>query len=97
MNEQDAKHVSELYMAIRGIDGRLEHVRNPHRFVVKLDTWATCNTGNYPIELEVKPDSPFYPAIRDALEGQLLHERELRAGGLRRLGFDVPPLPDNRA
>lgn len=92
MNEKDATHISDLYKAIRSIDGRLEHLRNPHRFVAKLDTWATVSTGNYPIEIEVREDSPFYPAIRGALEGELLRERELRAEGLRRLNFDVPAL-----
>lgn len=90
MNQQDAEHAIELYKSIRHIDVQLEHLTTPHRFVAKIDAWASVSTGNYPIELEVPRRSPFYPMIRSALEGQLLHEREIRAGGLRKIGFDVP-------
>lgn len=90
MNQKDAEHATELYKAIRQIDGRLEHIGGSHRFIVKVDVWATVSTGNYPIEIEIQRESPFAPMVRGAIEGQLLHERDLRASGLERLGFEVP-------
>lgn len=93
MNHADAKHADELYKAISVIDRRLEHLVAHHRFIAKVDTWASVPTGNYSIELEIPRGSPFQPMIRAALEGQLLHEREMRASGLRKLGFDVPEAP----
>lgn len=93
MNEKDAAHIADLYKAIRVIDHKLGHLRNPHRVVARFDTWGTVSSGSYPVEIEVWEDSPFYPAIKAALEGELLRERELRSEGLRRLNFDVPPVP----
>ncbi len=91
MNEGDAEHALALYKAIRLIDGRLVHLAGVHKFIAKLDIWATVSTGNYPIEVEIPRESPFIPNIRAAVEGQLLHERGMRAAGLVRLGFEVPP------
>lgn len=96
MNRKDAEHAIGLYESIAQIDRHLNHIYSQsdnHRLDVKVGLWASVATGNYPIEMEVRASSPFAPAMRAAIEGQLLHEREIRAGGLRKISFDVPPAP----
>ena len=93
MNRENAKHAVELYDAIAKIDRQLDRVYVSHRLEVKAGVWASGATGNYPIELDVPGRSPFAPMMRAAIEGQLLHEREIRAGGLRKIGFEVPEPP----
>jgi hypothetical protein len=90
MTEADAKHAIELYTAIRSIDRKLEQVASHHRIVASV--WAWSATGNYGLDVEMQKDSQFTIAAAVAIRGQLLHERELRAGGLARLGFEPPAL-----
>lgn len=92
MNRKDADHIIELYDAIRSIDARLDHVNNSHAFDIVV--WGSVSTGNYTVEIKVQGASDQAKTIRTALKTILMIDRDLRASGLRRYGFDVPSLPE---
>jgi hypothetical protein len=97
MNEADCKRALDLYKEVAHIDRQIARLRACHTIDVKAGVWASVATGNYPIETTVSATSPFAPMMRKAIEGQLLHERNLSASELARLGCEIPGLEAEKA
>lgn len=84
---KDAERISALYLKIKQIDHRLEHLASGDHHV-NCGVWGCVATGNYDIPVEMPRGSPFTVAVRGIIKGYLLYERELCTSELQRLGFE---------